>query len=299
MALADPIFAKPGPLHTESAWRQRPRAAAGDGLAMGRWTGAGPSSVACEAGEADTFRVVEIHLRPTDVALSIGGVRVHDGPIAAGSVLLTAGGQRLEAQYRAPCDLLHLFVPMPLFDAVAGDAPDGWDGHGFRAAGPDATIGRLALSLLSANDLQGRGAQLYAEGIAAAILARILSRSEPRPAGARPGGSGLVKWRLKRAVAFVDAKLGETITLPDLARAAGLSRMHFAAQFRAATGLRPHEFVVRRRIERAQELLRDRELPLAQVALSVGFQTQAHFTTVFREIVHETPGRWRQLHLAS
>jgi AraC-like DNA-binding protein len=75
--------------------------------------------------------------------------------------------------------------------------------------------------------------------------------------------------------------------------------MHFAAQFRAATGLRPHDYVVRRRIEKAQELLRDGSIPLAQVALGVGFQTQAHFTTVFRDQVHETPGRWRQLHQAS
>jgi AraC-like DNA-binding protein len=72
--------------------------------------------------------------------------------------------------------------------------------------------------------------------------------------------------------------------------------MHFAAQFRAATGIRPHEFVLRRRIERAQDMLRDSALPLAQVALDVGFQTQAHFTTVFRDHVQETPGRWRQLH---
>jgi AraC-like DNA-binding protein len=43
-------------------------------------------------------------------------------------------------------------------------------------------------------------------------------------------------------------------------------------------------------------MLRDSALPLAQVALGVGFQTQAHFTTVFRAHVYETPGRWRQLH---
>jgi AraC-like DNA-binding protein len=65
--------------------------------------------------------------------------------------------------------------------------------------------------------------------------------------------------------------------------------MHFASQFRAATGLRPHDFVMRRRIERAEELLRDTALPLVEVALSVGFQTQAHFTTVFRALVLETP----------
>jgi AraC-like DNA-binding protein len=70
--------------------------------------------------------------------------------------------------------------------------------------------------------------------------------------------------------------------------------MHFAAQFRVATGLRPHEFVLRRRISRAQERLVTSRLRLVDVALGVGFQTQAHFTTVFKRVVGQTPDRWRR-----
>jgi AraC-like DNA-binding protein len=80
-----------------------------------------------------------------------------------------------------------------------------------------------------------------------------------------------------------------------MAVAAGLTRMHFAAQFRAATGMRPHGFLLQRRIERAQELLRDPELALVDVALSVGFQTQAHFTTVFKRFTGRMRNRWRRL----
>jgi AraC-like DNA-binding protein len=105
----------------------------------------------------------------------------------------------------------------------------------------------------------------------------------------------LQKWRMKRVVDHVDAHLSRRITLADMAAAAGLTRMHFAAQFRAATGTRPHDFLLQRRIDRAQELLRNPELALVDVALSVGFQTQAHFTTVFRRFVGETPHRWRRL----
>ena len=119
----------------------------------------------------------------------------------------------------------------------------------------------------------------------------------PPPGRAASSRPGLLKWRLRRVVDYIEANLSEPITLPALAAAAGLSRMHFASQFRAATGLRPHEFVTRRRIERAQALLRDPALPLVEVALSVGFQTQAHFSTVFRARVLETPGRWRKLQL--
>ena len=107
----------------------------------------------------------------------------------------------------------------------------------------------------------------------------------------------LQKWRLKRVTDHVDGHLSRRITLADMAAAAGLTRMHFAAQFRAATGTRPHDFLLQRRIDRARGLLRDPDLALVDVALSVGFQTQAHFTTVFKRFAGETPNRWRRLAL--
>jgi len=119
----------------------------------------------------------------------------------------------------------------------------------------------------------------------------VLCTATTTNARRRPGP--LQKWRLKRVVEFIDGHIGDPIRLPDLAAAAGLTRMHFAAQFRATFGVRPHDYVLRRRIDRACELLCNPDLALVEVALSVGFQTQAHFTTVFRELIGETPHRWR------
>ncbi|MFG1397991.1 helix-turn-helix domain-containing protein [Roseixanthobacter pseudopolyaromaticivorans] len=109
---------------------------------------------------------------------------------------------------------------------------------------------------------------------------------------------GLPQWRLKRVVAYVETHLAEPVTLADMAGAAGLSRMHFAAQFRATTGQRPHEYLLARRIARARGLLLETGESVVQIALGVGFQTQAHFTTVFRRFVGETPYRWRCAHRA-
>jgi AraC family transcriptional regulator len=105
----------------------------------------------------------------------------------------------------------------------------------------------------------------------------------------------LQKWRLKRVFEYVDLHLSAKITLAELAGVAGLSRMHFASQFRAATNLRPHEFVLRRRILRAKELLQNTTTPIVEIALTVGFQTQAHFTTIFKRFVGSTPNRWRAI----
>jgi AraC family transcriptional regulator len=165
----------------------------------------------------------------------------------------------------------------------------------------DPVIMRISSALEAAKRSEERFAGLYADALRLAVVTRIVSLraraacvppAVHAPRYLRPN-SGLVKWRLKRVAEFVDAQLHRPITLADMAAAAGLSRMHFAAQFRVATGLRAHEYLLKRRIERAQRLLMETREPLAQIALSVGFKTQAHFTTVFRRFVGDTPYQWR------
>jgi AraC-like DNA-binding protein len=105
--------------------------------------------------------------------------------------------------------------------------------------------------------------------------------------------TGLSKWRLKRVLTYIDENLSERITLATLAQVAGLSRMYFAAQFRAAMGCRPHECILRKRIELAQQLLLETSEPLVSIALGVGFQSQAHFSTVFKRFAGISPNEWR------
>lgn len=158
----------------------------------------------------------------------------------------------------------------------------------------DPVIERLARSLIHAEELGGALGQSYADGISLAITAQFLGGCPGEASARRPRVPGLSKWRLQRATEYIDANLAEPISLADIAAAAGLSPMHFAAQFRAATGLRPHEYLLQRRIERARALLLNSSLPLVEIALDVGFKTQAHFTTVFGRFVNETPNAWRR-----
>ena len=104
---------------------------------------------------------------------------------------------------------------------------------------------------------------------------------------------GLTKWRLGRILTYIDQHICKSIALATLAEVAGLSKMYFAAQFRAATGCRPHECILRKRIERAQQMLRDTAEPLVSIALTVGFQSHAHFSTVFKRFVGLSPYQWR------
>ena len=130
---------------------------------------------------------------------------------------------------------------------------------------------------------------LYAESVGQTLIMHVARLRLPKLSI-----SALPKWRLRRVEEYVDTHLDEHLTLADLARVAGLSRMHFAGQFRTATGYRPHEYVLHKRIERAKVTLSRMHMPLAEVAPSVGFQSQAHFSTVFKRIAGETPARWRR-----
>jgi len=122
-------------------------------------------------------------------------------------------------------------------------------------------------------------------------------RDRLNPFGQPPRAvSALPKWRLIRVLRYIEMNIGESITLTNLAATAGLSRMYFAKQFRVSTGVRPHDFVLRKRIERAQQLLGATSDTLVEIALSVGFQTQAHFTTVFKRIAGNTPCQFRREH---
>lgn len=125
-------------------------------------------------------------------------------------------------------------------------------------------------------------------------LAIVASLFDLRPSEPARTVSALPKWRLTRVLDHVDANIAESLTLAELASVAGMSRMHFASQFRKATGLRPHDYVLRKRIEHAQHLLVTTSQSLVDVALSVGFQTQSHFTTIFKKIVGNTPYQWRR-----
>jgi AraC family transcriptional regulator len=90
------------------------------------------------------------------------------------------------------------------------------------------------------------------------------------------------------------AQIDQRITLASMVAAAGLSRMQFPVHFRAGTGMRPHDYVLQQRIERAKVVIATERMRLAEVALSVGFQTQSHFSTVFKRLTGETSGQWRR-----
>jgi AraC family transcriptional regulator len=104
----------------------------------------------------------------------------------------------------------------------------------------------------------------------------------------------LPRGRLRAVVGYIEEHLDGGPSLAEMAAVVGLNPYHFARQFKAATGLPPHQYVIARRVERAQHLLQaGADLSLAEVALHAGFCDQSQFSHHFKRLVGVTPGQFR------
>lgn len=196
-----------------------------------------------------------------------------------------------------PYDFLRFYLPMATLDQLAYD-------RGLRRDGAlrttsvgiqDPVMQGLARSILPALQEPGTGTALFFDSVALAFHAHVMHAY----GGVLGSGSsvrvGLAPWQLRRAYAFIEAHLDGDPSISDLAQECRLSASHFARAFRQAVGMPPHRWLMKRRIERAKELLLEGDLELAQIALACGFVDQSHLTRIFSQHEGHSPGRWRRL----
>ncbi len=98
---------------------------------------------------------------------------------------------------------------------------------------------------------------------------------------------------LLRAKDLADARYAESLSVDDLARAAGLSRAHFSREFRRAFGETPHAYLLTRRLERAASLLRGTDKSVADICIAVGWDSVGSFTTSFSRMFGKSPTAYR------
>lgn len=152
-----------------------------------------------------------------------------------------------------------------------------------------ATMERLAAEAIA----PGFAADVLVDALATSLsidLARYFRRSG---GGGTAGQGRLAAWQLRRVEDLVAGSVGKRLTIAELAAAAEVSPSHFARSFRASTGRTVHRFVEEARLTRAQAMLRETDLPLKQVAATLGFSGPSSFTLAFRRATGTTPARYR------
>jgi AraC family transcriptional regulator len=275
-------------LHRERKWRQLERSVGAtiEDITISRWRDLQNTSRHEEATTPPDRYFIGIALKVTRLKLTSGRHAIFDGIMPAGTLYVSAPSKQLCAQFHAPYDFLHFHVSANYFPsqplATQCLAIDGLN---------DLVLLRDPFAAQLAKALTQRGNasdEKFARCVGQTLAMHLARLDLPRRRL-----NALPKWRLRRVEEYVEAHLDSGIGLADLAKAAGLSRMHFAAQFRAATGYRPREYLLHQRIEHAKSLLSNTQMPIVEVALTVGFSSQAHFSTVFKRITSETPARWR------
>jgi AraC family transcriptional regulator len=280
----------PRGVYVEGRWREQTHGLDQQSdIILSRWTDTRIEARREAVGAPDGQFVLGVALTPTRVRLLSGPETIFDGVMASGMTYVCRPSQIMHAEFTGPADFLHLYVAGGSIRAQQGTGMGSGMSEEVSLAtmlARDGLIDQLAQAVQTAGDGEDEG---YIETLARAIVMRA-AQIRPRAARALP----LPKWRLRRVIDYIEAHISEVISLNDVAAAAGLSRTHFGVQFRLATGCTPHNFILMRRIEAAKRLLLDTSDALVDVALTVGFQAQAHFSTVFKRFVGETPGRWRR-----
>ena len=158
----------------------------------------------------------------------------------------------------------------------------------------DARVARLSIELA---DEYRRGLPngiLFAEGLSMALVG-ILSHRYRRDSGLPGAARGLTVGQQRIVKEFIETELGSALRVRQLATLVGMSEAHFSRCFRNSFDLTPHRYLLTRRLAAAEVELRGRpDHSLADLALSLGFSSQAHFTESFRRHFGRTPGSLRR-----
>jgi AraC family transcriptional regulator len=234
-------------------------------------------------------------------ANSQAALRYDGGPLVEagstlGQVMLIPAGHRLDGWADFPAKIRHMVL---LLDPglLSGEAHD--DDRldrlelTYRPDLADGVIASRMRALQAELDNPGIMGRLYAESLGVEIAVRLVRAHSTVAAAPEPARGGLPPRRLRAIQDYIETNLASEISLGDLAKLAGVSNTHFCRAFRKSTGLASHQYVIRRRLERAKAMLAEGRLSIAEIALSAGFSNQSHMTTHFRRLIGTTPRRFR------
>lgn len=135
------------------------------------------------------------------------------------------------------------------------------------------------------------GGRLLAEGAAMQVLA-LLARAANHDVTQVRGG--LAPWAERRVRDYLQTHYARDTSLSELAGLVDLSPFHFTRMFKQSSGVTPYAYLRAIRVEQAQRLLAESDLPVIEIALEVGYETSQAFARMFRAETGMSPSQWRR-----
>ena len=191
-------------------------------------------------------------------------------------------------------ELIVSFVGRGFVDGIIEEAGGNVRAENRTDGVPDEPIVRLVRLLETEAVSGGLSGRLYMDHLAHALVLRLLSPPAQRHGEPSANSSVLSRPRLRRVLERIDSALSTDLDLKTLAAETSYSRNHFIRMFRASTGYTPYQYVLRRRVERAQAMLGDRSKQLLEIAMACGFSSHAHFSRMFRQVLGVSPSEYRR-----
>jgi AraC family transcriptional regulator len=232
---------------------------------------------------------------PEQLDLRYEGVKRHVPP-PAGAVSLVPAGSPHWVWASGRREQLFIFLEPGLVSRVAADA---FNLDPARLTVPpldglDLPQLRVPMLAVGAELTAGAGGPLAAESLANVLAVHLIRHVlTPRQPAHRRAGT-LPRARLRAVVEYIEEHLDGSPTLEQMAAVARLSPNYFVSQFKRATGLPPHQYVILRRVERARQLLQTgSDFSLAEVAAHAGFSDQSQFSHHFKRLIGTPPGQFR------
>jgi AraC family transcriptional regulator len=251
------------------------------------------------ADQAEAAFAIHVEHRPLVAAETwVGGRHANLPPIAGGGIWIFDLEAAPLAIIRQPFDFSRFYMARTTLDDLnyAHGLPRVTDLQMPKSGDPDPVLESLALALIGRMKMLGEEVDsLFADWVALAFHAHVV-RVYGKTPERRAWRGGLTPQRLRFVIELMTKGLADPLSIKCIAELVGMAPSHFARAFRQATGEPPHQWLMRRRIERAKELLRSSGTPLAEIALVCGFVDQSHMTRAFSCSEKLTPGAWRRLH---
>lgn len=237
-------------------------------------------------------------LQPQVAEISIDGRSPVALDMRAGTINILDFQHRYGGTIHRPFDMIGYHLPFAAFEDLAPD----YRGRFIRgmtiadtAETDDAVVRHLSLALLPALARPQEVNQLFVDHVGWALIGHVGRCYGEFEAFAWLARGRLAHWQERRAKEMIDAGLAGNVKLADIASACGLSVGYFARAFRRTCGIAPHQWLMQRRVERAQHLLRTTALPIAAIAADCGFADQSHLARVFTRTTGMSPGVWRRV----
>jgi AraC family transcriptional regulator len=241
--------------------------------------------------------MVHIHRRNPIVMEVRENARALRQPLVKNDICINPPGSYADLTVRQPSSVLSLSLSSFIPEAMAALLDEDVQAkhvetlvkRGFR----DHVLLQLSLLLEEEAATGGQNGRLYAEGLSTALVVRLMNCFSAHPFSPAQYKGGLPGYALRQVCEYMEAYLAHDVSLAQLARIAGMSSYHFARLFRQSTGLPVHQYLTSLRLRRARELLVKSSLPLAEISREVGYESQSHFTAVFRKATGSTPKVFR------